>query len=160
MKIVIASMMTLVVTSAFGQKKDFKENTLTEISCLIANPYEFLDKSDSAILAAGRPASIRGGDKWEVGAIDSSEKDKGMGEMIVIGTGCGALTLIVSPVTKVVDVILYIPHKKARIDEDDVVASLNGKYVFDNKGDAVIEVNGSKPVKLSVSGGMIVMGND
>ena len=75
MKIVVPFLITLIVNSiGFAQKKDFKENSLNEISCLIENGHEFLGKSVAAILSAGRPSSIQGGHKWEVFSVDSAKK--------------------------------------------------------------------------------------
>ena len=160
MKIIIPFLMLLVIHPVVsGQKKDFRESTLTEISCLIENAYEFLGKSDTAILAAGRPSSIRGGDKWEVGSVDTSEKNTGMGEAIIIGTGCGALTLFVSPKTNLVDVIMYLPHKKAKIKEEDLINRFKDKYTFDKTGTVTIETKNAEPFKLSVENGVILIGN-
>jgi len=161
MKTIIPFLMLLVTHPVVsGQKKDFKENTLTEISGLIENAYQFLGKSDTAVLAAGRPSAIQGGDKWEVGLVDTSEKNTGMGETIIIGTGCGALTLFVSPKTNLIDIIMYLPHKKAKIKEEDLINRFKDKYTFDKSGTTTIETKNAEQFKLSIENGVILIGND
>jgi hypothetical protein len=160
MKTIIPFLTVLIIHPAIsGQKKDFRENTLTEISCLIDNAYEFLGKTGTAVLSAGRPASIQGGDKWEIGLVDSSEKSTGMGESIIIGTGCGALTLFVSPKTHLIDVIMYLPHKKAKLKEEDLINRFKDKYTFDKTATTTIETKNAEPFKLSVENGVILIGN-
>ena len=44
-----------------AQKKEFREKALQEIDSLVANALEFLGKTDSVIMATGRPASTNGG---------------------------------------------------------------------------------------------------
>jgi len=150
-------LLSILSTTAIGQKKTFKENTLKEISCLIENPYEFLDKQDTAILKAGRPASIQGGDKWEVALIDTSDiNDRSISKIIIIGTGCGALTLYVSRLGNVVIMISYIPHKKAKLEENDLLETVKKKYDLDESGDAFIKTSTNK-IGLSVRRGALIM---
>jgi hypothetical protein len=161
MKIIMAFAIMLVTAPVvIGQKKEFKENTLKEISCLVENAYEFLDKPATAILAAGRPVSIQGGDKWEVTLVDtvstSTKNSSDLGNPVMIGTGCGALTLIISYSTRVVYAIMYMPHKKARINEEDLIKTFH-KYAFNDTGEATVETANSKPVQLSISQGIILI---
>jgi len=160
MKIIIIFFIMLVTAPAvIGQKKEFKENTLKEISCLVENAYEFLDKPASAILAAGRPASIQGGDKWEVALVDtvntSAKNSSDLGNSVIIGTGCGGLTLFISYTTRVAYAIMYIPHKKAKINEEDLQKTFH-KYTFSN-WQAAVETANSMLVQLGIAKGIILI---
>ena len=122
-----------------AQKNELKEKTLLEITCFIENSYEFLGKTDSAILLAGRPGSIKGGDKWETTITDTHEKNEmNAGKAITIGTGCGALLLTVSAKTNLVNTLTFIPHKKAKIDGEDIRNFFKDRYSFD-KNESVIK---------------------
>ena len=159
MKIVVPFLITLMVNSiGFAQKKDFKEKTLNEISSLIENAHEFLGKSVVAVLGVGKPSSIQGGDQWEVFSVDSSKKTSDLGTMIMIATGCGVLTLFISPKTKLVDVMEYLPHKKAKLTEEDLRNRFKDKYIFDQKGIAFIQTTDSERMQVSIAGGIIFIG--
>src|SRR5215813_7128018 len=98
----------LFVHASFSQKKDFKGMALQEIDSLVANALELLGKTDSAIIEVGRPASIIGGDKWEAEVIKAAKQNSmDASKSIIIGTGCGALMLIVSSKTNLVYVLTF-----------------------------------------------------
>src|SRR5580765_2581351 len=115
-----------------GQKVSLKEKTLMEIDCYIKHAYELLGKTDSAILAAGRPDSIIGGDTWAVEVINTSKKKNSLkaNKAIVIGTGCGALLLTVSQKTNLISTLTFLPHEKANLSGDDLLTFLIHKYTF------------------------------
>jgi hypothetical protein len=109
-------------------------------------------------MAAGRPASIIGGDKWEAEVIKVSPKNAmDASKTIVIGTGCGGLLLIVSAKTGLVYTLSFIPHKKANLDGPDILKYLSNKYHFDKTGYSTIQVKDSSFIQLAVLAGSILI---
>ena len=159
MKIVIAALAILLLHPiVIAQKKEMREKALREIDSLISNPFEFLGKTDSLIMAAGRPSSIIGGDQWETEVSEATKQDAGdIGKMMVIGTGCGALLLTISTKSKLVYSILYLPHKKARLGATDIWEHLNGTYEFDPDFTSMIQTRDSSWIQLAVLRGTIMI---
>ena len=156
MKIIVALLVTVLFTNIVFAQKELKEKTLQEIDSLVANPLEFLGKTDSAIMAAGRPSSIIGGDKWEVESFQGSNKNAvDSGKAILIGTGCGALMLMVSAKSNLVYAITFIPHKKSKLDGAQIMNYLGSKYQFDKTGISIIKAKDSSYIELTVSTGVI-----
>ena len=78
--------------------------------------------------------------------------------MIMTATSCGLLTLFVSPKTKLVDVMEYLPHKRAKLTEQDLRNWFKDKYAFDQKGIAFIQTTDSERMQVSIEGGIIFIG--
>ena len=158
MKIIVALLVTGLFTNIVFAQKELKEKTLQEIDSLVANPLEFLGKTDSAIMAASRPSSIIGGDKWEAKSIKSSNKNAmDSGKAIIIGTGCGALMLRGSAKSNLVYAITFIPHKKSKLDGAQIMNYLGSKYQFDKTGTSIIKAKDSSYIGLTVLTGAILI---
>lgn len=157
MKIIVVLLATVLFTNIVSaQKRELKEKTLQEIDSLVANCLEFLGKTDSAVMAAGRPSSIVGGDTWEAEFIKDSKKNAmDTSKSIVIGTGCGALMLMVSAKSNLVYTITFIPHKKSRLDGAQIMSYLGSKYQFDKTGASIIKAKDSSYIGLSMLAGAI-----
>lgn len=156
MKIIVALFITFLFTNIVFAQKELKEKTLQEIDSLVANSLEFLGKTDSAIMAAGRPSSIIGGDKWEAKSFKGSNKNAmDSGKSIIIGTGCGGLMLMVSAKSNLVYAITFIPHKKSKLDGARIMNYLGSKYQFDKTGTSIIKAKDSSYIGLSALTGAI-----
>lgn len=150
----------LVSQPAIGQKKNaLAKSALSEIESLIANPFEFLGKTPSDIQLAGRPASIKGCDQWEVDVSPKETKDNPAGQdsAMVIGTGCGALTLLVSAKTGLVYAINFLVHRKARLEGMEIWDHLKGIYEFEPRGVAFIPAKDNSFLGLQMLQGGIVL---
>lgn len=144
--------------TALAQKKTFQEKTLQEIDSLIANPLEFLGKTDSAIIAAGRPASLVGGDEWKTDIIKASSRNSmDASKTIVIGTGCGSLMLVVAAKSGLVYTISFIPHTKAKLNGAEIMKHLSSKYQFDKSGSSVIQAKDATYIGLAVTTGVVMV---
>ena len=145
-------------TIATAQKKDFRERTLQETDSLITNALLFLGRSEQEIIAAGRPASVIGGDKWEAEVIKANKKNSmDAGKTIVVGTGCGALMMVLSAKTSLVYVLTFMPHQKSKLTGIDIFNHLKETYRFDQKGNTIFQAKDSTLVGLSVTAGAIVL---
>lgn len=142
---------------AVAQKKDFRERTLEETDSLIANALELLGKTDKEIIA-GRPSSIPGGDKWDTEVIKMNKKSSPVAsKTIIVGTGCGALMMMVSSTTNLVYFITYVPHKKAKLTGMEIWDHLDDTYPLDAKGNALIQAKDSSYIGLTLMDGAIVI---
>lgn len=165
MKILITLISLLFSFHLVGQKASLKQRTLMEIDGYIKYAYELLGKTDSAILAAGRPDSIIGGDKWEAELINTSTSKKknklGASKAIVIGTGCGALMLTISEKTNLASTLTFLVHEKSYLDGDDIITFLKHQYTFDKNATAIIETKNSNYIALNIMrGGILIMAWD
>jgi len=157
-RIYITLLTTFLFTNiVFGQKNELAKKALREIDSIITHPYEFLGKTGADIKAAGRPASITGCDKWE--EEESGDKiTAGDDKSIVIGTGCGALMMMISGKTNLVYTIAFVAHKKTKLDGTDIWDHLDGVYEFETKGNAVIQLKDSTFIGLQMlSGGVMLV---
>ncbi|MEO7924710.1 MAG: hypothetical protein ABIR30_13595 [Chitinophagaceae bacterium] len=159
MKIIISLfVVALFIHPVAGQKKGMKEKALEEIDSLVANALEFLGKTDSFILAAGRPFSIKGGDKWDAEVIRANKKNSmDVSKTIIIGTGCGALMLMVSAKTGLVYAVTFVPHAKAKLDGADIMSYLASKYSFDQRGNSTFQAKDFSWVSVGMLAGGVMI---
>ena len=147
----------LVTNIVFGQKNELARKALREIDSIITNPYEFLGKTGEDVKAAGRPASIIGGDKWEEEKESGEKITTGEDKAIVIGTGCGALMMMISGKTNLVYTIAFVAHKKTKLEGMTIWDHLNGVYEFEPKGNAIIPLKDSTFIGLQMLSGGIML---
>lgn len=145
-------------TIALAQKKEFRERALQEADSLIANALLFLGRSEPEIIAAGRPAAVMGGDKWEAEVIKMNKKNSmDASKTIIVGTGCGVLMMVVSAKTSLVYVMTYVPHQKSKLTGIDIFNHLKETYRFDQKGNTIFQAKDSSYIGLSVTAGAIAL---
>ena len=158
MKVFITLIFLSLCFFVAGQKISMKQRALREIDCYARHAYQLLGKTDSSIVAAGRPDSIIGGDKWEAEVINTSGKKNSLkaSKAIVIRTGCGALILTVSEKTNLVSTLTFLVHEKTYLDGDDIITFLRHKYIF-TKSESIIQTSDSNYIVLSVMRGGIVI---
>ena len=162
-KIYTTIILILFSFQVVGQKVSLKQKALNEIDCYIKHAYELLGKTDSAILAGGRPDSIIGGDKWDVEIINASKKKNSLkaSKAIVIGTGCGALLLTVSEKTNLTSTLTFLPHQKTYLDGDDILTFLKHQYTFDKSAVSIIQTGNSNFIALNIMrGGILILAWD
>ena len=145
--------------TAIAQKKDVKERTIQEIEGYINYAYELLGKTDSAILANGRPDSIIGCDKWDVEVIDTKKKNKlGASKAIVIATGCGALMLSVSKKTNLTFTLTFL---SMNLEGKEILSALQKKYNVSTSAEMILQTSTSEFIVVSVmQGGILIMAWD
>ena len=143
---------------AFGQsKKEFREQTFAELVSIIENPFEFLGKTDSAVVAAGRPANIVGGDQWEVTISTASEENDMDSKLIIIGTGHGALMLMVSKSTSLIYTLFFVPHRRSQITGADIIIHLQGRFKFDKEWRCTFETDNGKVGMMALAGALHIL---
>ena len=146
--------------TAIAQKKNIKERTMQEIEGYINYAYELLGKTDSAIIANGRPDSIIGCDKWDVEVINTNKKKNKLkaSKAIVITTGCGALMLTVSEKSNLTYILTFL---SMNLEGREIMSALQKKYNIDNSTEAVLQTRNSEFVVVSVmQGGILIMAVD
>jgi hypothetical protein len=159
MKIIIPILALVLFSNIIvAQDKTVQEKTLQEIDGLVDNAMQFLGKKESVILAAGRPASVTGGDEWKAAVINTRTKEsKDSSRTIEIKTGCGDIWLLVSSKTGLVYTISYMPLKKNGVGAADIMSHLGSKYRFDKSNDCVFRAKDSSYNGISVREGVILI---
>lgn len=148
----------LSANTVTAQKKTLQEKALQEIDSLVANSLDLLGKTDSAIMAAGRPASIIGGDEWKADLVKLSGKNNMDAKAtIIIGTGCGVLMIVVAAKSGLAYNFNYIPHKKTKLDGQQIMAHLSNKYTFDKAGATTFQAKDASYVGLMMMQGGLMM---
>ena len=132
-KLIYVTVFSLLFSEAFTQNSyDTKDAVLMQLNDLIENGYEFLGKSEYQILSKGRPASISGGDIWNVTA-QIPDRIRQYNKRIIIETGSGSsFSVFISAKTNKAYWISFTPLVWA--DIDDVNSYLKGKYYIDEDG--------------------------
>ena len=159
MKIIIYTVILVSLSvTVVGQKNNIKEKALEEIACIIASPFELLGKTDTAIIAAGRPSAIKGGNKWKIVHMDTvNSLYPDSPRIMLIATGLGALTLVLKGSDQVVKVIWYVPHKDALITEADFLEMFKNKFNLKSGRSLLFEKEANSYAAEIGYGGVVVM---
>jgi hypothetical protein len=156
--ILLLVLVCLVHSTVNCQSLSFKEKTYIEISSLIDNAYEFLGKNDSDIISRGRPATMQEGNKWNVSSFDTKAKDElNTSKTVLIQTDYGQIMLLVSATTKVVQTIVYLAHRKAKVNGIEIMDHLKTKYDINERGDSRIKTPNAEYVTMSVLNGGVAL---
>lgn len=158
MKAIILAFFTGFFLHASAQKASMTDNALKEISSIIEHAYSFLGKTDSTILANGRPASLKGCDKWQVEFFDpKGNSSTEISKMILVGTGCGSLMIAFSRKTNLASSLTFIAHKKAKLYGIDIHKHLKDRYSFNEKSAAIVEIKGHGFIEVGILSGGVLM---
>lgn len=139
--------------------QNLRERALQELTSLVEHPFELLGKSDSTVLAGGRPSLIRGGNSWEAMVTDAGNgNEMGASKAITISTGCGDLLLVVSEKTGRVYVMTFMPNEKSELTEAGIREALKSRLTFDPQGNAFYRTADYTELGVSlVEGALVIM---
>ena len=150
---IILLMTTSFISSA--QKQSMKDKASQEIRSLVMFGYELLGKTAKEIVDRGRPDSIKGGDEWKVESFDT--KKNGFEKTFVIGTGSGALMVMVSEKTRLVNSLMFAAHKKAKMNQQDIKEIFKNDCEFDAKGNCVIKAANGEYIRITAGDGLMII---